>query len=295
MSFTYHAPSSVGEALELLGSLGGGTQVLAGGTDFMVQYLRGQIAPKHVIFIGDLDDELCGVSADGAIRIGSLTSHRDLATNPALLREMPGLVDAAAQVGGWQTQNVGTIGGNICNASPAADLPPALLIADATVTLQDRKGERTVRLADFFLGRRATLRRPDELLTSVQAPRTADATGEVYLKVGRRRAMEIAIVGMAMRLTFDERLQTVLDARIAICAAAPRPFRAAEAERRLVGTQLDTLALAEAGRLAAAAASPIDDVRASAAYRTQIIASLVARAAAACRRRAAGDSEENAS
>ena len=115
------------------------------------------------------------------------------------------------------------------------------------------------------------------------------------LKVGRRRAMEIAIVGMAMRLTFDERLETVLDARLAICAAAPRPFRAAEAERRLVGTRLDTWTLAEAGRLAAAASSPIDDIRASAAYRSQIIASLVARAAAACRRRAAGENEENAS
>lgn len=295
MTFAYHAPSSVDEALELLGSLGGGTQILAGGTDVMVQYLRGQIAPDHVIFIGDLDDELRGVSADGAIRIGALTPHRDLATHPTLRREMPGLVDAAAQVGGWQTQNVGTIGGNICNASPAADLPPTLLVANATVTLRGPKGERTVPLADFFLGRRLTQRQPDELLTSVQFPRAADATGEVYLKVGRRRAMEIAIVGMAMRLTFDERLETVLDARIAICAAAPRPFRAAEAERRLVGTRLDTWTLAEAGRLAAAASSPIDDIRASASYRTQVIASLVARAAAACRRRVAGENKENAS
>lgn len=295
MSFTYHAPSSVGEALDLLGSLGSGTAVLAGGTDLMVQFLRGQVAPEHVVFIGALDDELRGVSADGAIRIGALTPHRDLATNRVLRREMPGLVEAAAQVGGWQTQNVGTIGGNICNASPAADLPPTLLVADASVTLRDRAGERSLPLVDFFLGRRATQRRPDELLTAVTVPRTAAATGDVYLKIGRRRAMEIAIVGMAMRLTFDERIETVLDARIAICAAAPRPFRAAEAERRLVGTRLDASSLAEAGRLAAAAASPIDDLRASAAYRTWLIASLVARAAAACRRRAAGENGEDAS
>lgn len=288
MSFAYHAPSSVGEALEMLGNLGTGTQILAGGTDFMVQYQRRQIAPEHVIHLGALDGDLRGVTSAGdAIRIGALTTHRDLATDPILRRESRGLTEAAALVGGWQTQNVGTIGGNICNASPAADLPPSLLIADATVTLRAGTGERTLPLAEFFLGRRATVRRPEELLTVVQLQSIAEHTGQVYLKLGRRRAMEIAIVGMAMRLVFDERMRTVLDARIAVCAAAPGPFRAAEAERRLVGTQLEEPVLAEAGRLTAAAARPIDDIRASAAYRRRVIESLVARAADTCRRRAA--------
>lgn len=286
MSFAFHAPSSVDETLEMLDGLGAGAMVLAGGTDVMVQYQRHQVAPDHLVHLGALESELRGVSPNGVIRIGALTTHRDLATDPVLRREARGLVEAAAQVGGWQTQNAGTIGGNICNASPAADLPPSLLVADATVVLRDRQGERTLPLADFFLGRRATARRPGELLTAVEFERIQGNTGEVYLKVGRRRAMEIAVVGMAMRLTFDERMRTVQDARIAVCAAAPRPFRAVEAERRLIGTELEQAAVAEAGRLAAAAASPIDDVRASAAYRRQIIGLLVARAAATCRQRA---------
>lgn len=288
MSFAFHAPSSVDEALEMLESLGAGAQLLAGGTDLMVQYQRHQIAPDHLVYLGALDGELRGVSTNGAIRIGALTTHRDLATDPTLRREMRGLVEAAAQVGGWQTQNVGTIGGNICNASPAADLPPSLLVADAFLTLRNRTGERTLPLAEFFLGRRATARRHDEMLTAIQFQRITGNTGQAYLKVGRRRAMEIAVVGMAMRLTFDERMRTVLDARIAVCAAAPRPFRATEAERRLVGTGLEEPVLAEAGTLASAAATPIDDVRASAAYRRQVIGALVARAADTCRRRAAG-------
>lgn len=291
MSFAYHAPGSVAEACEMLGSLGDGTMALAGGTDVMVQYQRHQVAPDHLVYLGGLEDELRGVRPNGTIRIGALTTHRDLATHPVLRREARGLVEAAAQVGGWQTQNAGTIGGNICNASPAADLPPSLLVANATVTLRDRTGERTLPLADFFLDRRATVRRPGELLTAVEFERIPGNTGQAYVKVGRRRAMEIAIVGMAMRLTFDQRMRTVEDARIAICAAAPRPFRATEAERRLIGSELEGSVLVEAGRLAAAAASPIDDVRASAAYRRQLIAGLVARAAVTCRHRAAGGDE----
>jgi carbon-monoxide dehydrogenase medium subunit len=200
--------------------------------------------------------------------------------------EFASLAEAANQVGGRQTQNVGTVGGNVANASPAADLPPALLLADARVLLASSSGERTVALSDFFLARRQTARLPDELVTALVLDRPRPRSAEAYVKLGRRRAMEIAIVGLAMRLSFDEALEKIVDARVAVCAASQRPYRAADAEASLIGSAFDEIDLAAAGRLAARPASPIDDVRASADYRRRVIESLTVRAAQRCRSRA---------
>jgi carbon-monoxide dehydrogenase medium subunit len=284
VSFTCQVPRSLDEALAVLADLPS-SQVLAGGTDVGVQYLRGEIAPEHVLYIGGLD-ALRGQESNGVLRVGALTTHRELAVHATVRSRFAALADAAGQVGGRQTQNIGTIGGNLVNASPAADLPPALLIADARVTLTSVAGERELELSDFFRGRRLTARRADELLTSVTLTPPPPVSGEAYVKLGRRRAMEIAIVGVAVRLTFDENLREVRDARVAVCAAAQIPYRAIEAERRLIGAELDAETLAEAGRLAAGLASPIDDVRASADYRTRVIGSLLIRAANRCRERA---------
>jgi carbon-monoxide dehydrogenase medium subunit len=143
------------------------------------------------------------------------------------------------------------------------------------------------------VGRRRTARRPEELVTAVTVTPSPPFSGEAYVKLGRRRAMEIAIVGVAARLTFDEGLSEIRDARVAVCAAAQVPYRATDAEHRLIGAPLDEESLAEAGRLAAGPASPIDDVRASAEYRRRVIGSLLIRAATRCqdRARAARDVE----
>ncbi|MGH3004750.1 MAG: FAD binding domain-containing protein [Gaiellaceae bacterium] len=290
MTFAYHAPHDLDEALATLADLGERAQVLAGGTDVVVQYLRREIAPEHVVYLGGLD-ELRGRTAAAELVLGALTTHRELADDPLVRMEYAGLAEAAGQIGGWQTQNAGTVGGNLCNASPAADLPPSLLLADARVTLRSASGERDVPLAEFFIGRRRTARRPDELVTAVTLSRPPAASGEAYLKLGRRRAMEIAIVGLAVRLAFADDGEVgddgeVADARIAVCAASERPYRADDAERALVGSRLEDDAVAEAGRLVAAAASPIDDVRASADYRRRVLEGMVARAAQRCRERA---------
>lgn len=286
MSFEFHAPSSVSGALQLLEELGRGAQVLAGGTDVMVQYQRHEISPAHLVCILNLR-ELAGIQTqDGVVTIGALTTHRELATSELIRREFTGLAEAANTVGGWQTQNIATLGGNLCNASPAADTPPPLLVADAAVRLRSRRGERTVPLGDFFLGRRETARRPEELLVDITIQRPPPSTGEVYLKLGRRHAMEIAVVGLAMRLTFDDALREVREARLALCSVAPRPFRATEAEQALVGSRLEPEALERAGALAAGRTSPIDDVRASGEYRRWMVAALVRRAAELCRQRA---------
>lgn len=291
MSFAYQAAHDLDEALAVLAESSDPVQVLAGGTDVGVQFLRGEIAPERVLYIGGIE-ALRGIAANGGLTLGALTTHRELAESPIVRQEFAALAEAANQVGGRQTQNVGTVGGNVANASPAADLPPALLLADAQVTLAGASGQRTLALADFFLARRQTARRPDELVTALALERPRPWTAEAYVKLGRRRAMEIAIVGLAMRLSFDEAREQIVDARVAVCAAAERPYRAPDAEAALIGSTLDEETLAEAGRLAAAPASPIDDVRASAEYRRRVIESLTVRAAQRCRDRALVSGED---
>ena len=272
------------DALSTLAERGADAMVLAGGTDVMVQYLRGDIAPPTLLHVRRLEP-LKGIDLDGRTRLGALTTHWQLMTDPRILGDHRSLVEAAATVGGRQTQNVGTVAGNVVNASPAADLLPPLLVADAAVTLQSSAGTREIGLADFLLGRKRTARRPTELVTRISLDRPGPRTGEIYLKVGRRRAMEVAVVGLAVRLSFGED-GTVTDARIGVCSVAPTPFRASEAEAALTGTTLEDAAVAEAGELLRKSASPIDDARATAAYRRRVLAPLLGQAVHACRSRA---------
>jgi carbon-monoxide dehydrogenase medium subunit len=291
MSVRFHTARSVQEALTQLRELGSDAQVLAGGTDLMVQYLRGEIAPAVLLYVGRLE-QLQGIEViNGRLEIGALVTHRRLASAPVIRREFPAIAEAAAGIGGWQIQEVATIGGNICNASPAACLGPPLLVADAAVTLEHFGGLRTMPLADFFVGRRATARRPEELVTRIAVQPAPDRTGECYLKVTRRSAMDVAVVGLAARLTFRNDGETVEAARVALCSVAPRPFRAAEAEAVLVGMRLEPGLVREAGRLLVEGSTPIDDARATAEYRRQVLPPLLNRAVHICRRRAAGGVE----
>ncbi|MEX0863920.1 MAG: xanthine dehydrogenase family protein subunit M [Acidimicrobiia bacterium] len=280
------SPASKDEALDVLGRLGPDATVLAGGTDVMVQYLRGEIAPGHLVYIGGLD-ALDGIAADGhEFSIGALTPHRRLATDPLVLDLLPAVSAAAATVGGWQTQAVGTIGGNVCNASPAADLAAPLLTADAMVNLESGRAKRSVRLADFLIGRRQTAREPDELVTGLSVTPRQGRTGDVYLKVGRRGAMEVALVGLSTRLMLDDsdRVEAVA---IAVCSVAPVPYRASEAEEVLKGTRLEAEAIREAAAVLATSASPVSDFRADARYRTRVLGALLERALRMAAERAA--------
>lgn len=273
------------QALAVLAERGSETTVLAGGTDVMVQYLRGDMRPATLLHVRRVS-ELSGIeTGDLTTTLGATTTHWQLRTDERVGRAHPALAEAAATVGGRQTQNVGTVAGNVVNASPAADLLPPLLIADATVRLANSSGSRIVPLADFVVGRRETTRAPDELVTHVTLERIGERTGEVYLKIGRRHAMEVAVVGLAARLKFDGDGQ-VEDARLAVCSVAPVPFRATEAERALVGSDCRDGALREAAELLRRAAAPIDDARATAAYRTRVLTPLLERAVAGCRARA---------
>jgi carbon-monoxide dehydrogenase medium subunit len=269
-----------------LGRRGDDLTVLAGGTDVMVQLNRGDLRPRDWLSIGALSS-LCGtrqVSAPEGPRlaIGALTSHRRLVLDPHVRRSLPALAAAAATVGGWQTQEAGTVGGNVCNASPAADTLPPLLVANGQVTLGSARGQRSMPLSQFVVGRRATLRSPDELLTTLTVEPLPSGAAETYLKVGPRSAMEVALVGLAVRLQLSPSGR-VIDARIAACSVAPAPFRISDAEAALVGSDLEPDAVAQAGALLTAAARPIDDARASGTYRRRVLAPLLARAVDQCR------------
>lgn len=279
---------TVEEALNTLAEFGDAAQPVAGGTDVMIQLSRNEISPDLLMPIHELA-ELSTIETNGVQRVGSLVTHEALAKG-ALGPSCESIAEAALTVGGWQTQTVGTLGGNICNASPAADTLPPLLVHDAEVQLRSSSGSRSLPLQDFFLGRRETVRQPDELLMSVSLAPAARRAGDVYLKVGRRGAMEVAVVGYAMRLVFDEEGK-VSQARIALASVAPVPVRARAAESLLEGRHLDESTLTGVSEAILDAIDPIDDLRASASYRKLLIPGLTRRAAAICARRS-GVSEE---
>lgn len=279
--FEYHEPASVAEAVELAARFGDGAWFLAGGTDLIIQIRRGKVAPGHVIGldgVGGLDR----IEVDGGVTLGARVTHRSVERSPHFRGPLRALVEGAEVVGGHQIRNVGTVGGNVANGSPAADLVPVLLALDASVTCVGPGGERTLPLGEFLVGPGRTARRPEELLTAIRFPRLAPLSATAFLKAGRRRAMEISIVCVAARLTLDENEERCLDARITLGAVGPTTRRARAAERALEGQPLTPELLRRAGRLAAGECQPITDVRASARYRRILVETLVPRALERC-------------
>jgi carbon-monoxide dehydrogenase medium subunit len=282
MSVSVHHPASVADAVALALALGEGARFLAGGTDLIVQMGKRRVAPQHLIDLGELG-ELSRIEehADGFV-LGALTTHKAIEHHLAFQGALLALAEAARVVGGHQIRNRGTVGGNIVNASPAADVVVPLLALDAEVTLAGPEGARAVRLEDFLLGPGRTARKPDELLTSVRFPKLPAASGTSFLKAGRRRAMEISVVCVAARLSLDARESVCRNVRIALGAVDAKALRARAAEQILEGRAAQPEYFHEAGRIAANQCSPISDVRASANYRRRLVAVLVARALARC-------------
>jgi aerobic carbon-monoxide dehydrogenase medium subunit len=286
VSFEYHDPSSLVEAVELGDRFGTEGRFLAGGTDLIIQMRRGKLAPRHVIDLQRVPG-LDRIEANGDVRLGALVTHMAIERYALFQGPLRALVEGAEVVGGHQIRNVGTVGGNIANASPAADVVPVLLALDAVVTCVGADGERTMALEEFLVGPGQTACRPGELLTSVRFAVPQGRAATAFLKVGRRRAMEIAVVCVAARLTLDARSECCVDARIALGAVAPTTWRARDAERVLEGRALTPETLREAGRAAAAGCRPISDVRASARYRQHLVETLVPRTLARCLERIA--------
>jgi CO/xanthine dehydrogenase FAD-binding subunit len=279
---SYIRPRTLDEAMALLAA--GEAQILSGGTDFYPA-LGDRVVRGPVVDVSGLG-ELRGVSTDADyFRVGGLTTWSEIIRTP-LPRCFDALKSAAREVGGIQIQNRGTVAGNLCNASPAADGVPPLLALDAEVELVSNVGVRRLPLADFIVGNRKTQRKADELLAAVLVPRALENAASTFVKLGARRYLVISIsmVAVVVKLSDEERVdeRKVLEARVAVgsCSAVARRLRALEHD--LVGTSMQD-GLGEMVRLKhLAPLSPIDDIRATAEYRLDASRRLVQRALNSC-------------
>lgn len=275
-AFDCRAPASLDEALVLLASEPGKWTPLAGGTDLMVLFESGKLAPGHFLSIWKLP-ELRGIEVtDDAITLGALTTYAEVRQHPVIAFELPMLAAAARESGAIAIQGRGTLGGNIVNASPAADSPPALLAYDAELELVRSSGVRWVAYRDFHTGYKVMDRAPDELLRRIRIPRRALAERWVhfYRKVGTRRFQAITKVGLAAIGRVDEGVAR--DVRVAFASVAPTVLAARRVEAAIEGQAMGP-GLIDAVRAAARAdVTPIDDIRSTERYRHQVAENLAA-------------------
>jgi CO/xanthine dehydrogenase FAD-binding subunit len=283
-SFT--SASSLSDALAALAS-DPEARAVAGGTDLVVASRQGRRPLPASLVAIDRIAELDGQQVDAAgLTLGALTSHVWLASSPDVRSGWTALADASAIVGSPATRGTGTLGGNLVNASPAAETTAPLVVFGASVTLASSGGRRDVAVADLATGPGRTVLAPGELLVAVTVPRPAAGSGSAYIRLEYRQAMEIAVVGAAVLVTVDD--GCIADARIALTAVAPTIVRASAAEAALVGASTEAVDGAALGVLIAGAARPIGDVRASQDYRSAMVAVVARRALAAALIRAGG-------
>jgi carbon-monoxide dehydrogenase medium subunit len=274
--FEYHTPGTLAEACTLLDELGEKATVLAGGTDVLHKMKVGKLAPEHLVSLKRLDEirEIRYEPGRGIV-MGALTSHNAIYTSPLLQEHYLSLPMAAHTMASNQICNMGTLGGNIVNGVPSADLPPILIALDASIRLVSVKGERSMALEEFFYGSAQTVIAPGEILADITIPDQA-TTGSTYIKFGLRRSGALAVTGVAVSVVVEG--GTLRDARIVLASAAPTVMRARDAEEFLRGKKISDELLAEAGALAAAASRPRDSIRGSAEYRRNLVGVLTKRA-----------------
>ena len=280
----YEAPRSVADAIKLMQS-DPGARVLAGGTDLLVQFRAGIRTPTAFIDVKRIP-EFVGISVDSSgLRLGAATSAAVVCEHQEVAGLWPGLVEAVHLIGSTQIQGRGTVGGNLCNASPAADSTCALIVNRAQCVIAGPNGERVVPVERFCVAPGRTVLESGELLVAVTVPRPAPRTADAYLRLIPRTEMDIAVVGAGVSVTLDAD-GTCTAARVAIGAVAPTALLISEAAQALIGSRLDDAALARAADAARGAARPIDDKRGTVAYRRTVAGVLTRRAAAIAAARA---------
>lgn len=283
--FELALPGSVEDCLRILAERGPAAKVVAGGTDLLPQLKNGLLKPAWVV-------DLSGVARmralqphdGGGLRIGAAVTARTLERDPGVQARYRALAESAALIGSVQVRNLATVGGNLCNAAPSADMAPPLLALDAQAVIGGPTGERRLPLAEFFLGVRRTVLRADELLVEIVVPAPPPSSGGSYLRHTPRRELDIAVVGVAAQVTLAG--GACARARIALAAVAPTPLRATAAEQALEGHPLTAERIERAAELAAAAARPISDQRGSAEFRRHLARVLTRRTLTAALERA---------
>jgi aerobic carbon-monoxide dehydrogenase medium subunit len=269
-------PGSVDECVKALAQSGPETKLLAGGTDLLPQLKNGLLKPARVIDLSGVARLRAIEAGNGkGLRVGSAVTARTLELDRAVRANYLSLAESGALVGSVQVRNLATLGGNICNAAPSADMAPPLLALDAEAVITGPKGERRVPIATFFTGVRRTVLAPDEILVEIVVPNPGAHSGGNYLRHTPRRELDIAVVGVASQLTLANGICT--KARIALAAVAPVPLRATAAEQALEGQAVTADRIKRAADLAVDAARPISDQRGSAEFRSHLVRVLTRR------------------
>ena len=269
-------PGSVDECVKALAQGGPESKVLAGGTDLLPQMKNGVLKPARVIDLSGIARLRAIESGNGqGLRVGSAVTARTLELDRAVRERYLSLAESGALVGSVQVRNLATLGGNICNAAPSADMAPPLLALDAEAVITGPKGERRVPIAAFFTGVRRTVLAPDEILVELVVPNPGAHSGGNYQRQTPRRELDIAVVGVASQLTLAS--GRCSKARIALAAVAPVPVRATAAEQALEGQAVTPDLIKRAADLAVDAARPISDQRGSADFRRHLVRVLTRR------------------
>lgn len=288
-SFDYIAPNSVDEVLSILADRNGHARILCGGTDLLVQLREGRRTAGLVVDVKHIP-ELTEVTFDPktGLRIGAAASCRQICSDPIVAEQYPGLVDGIHLIGGIQIQNRASVGGNLCNASPAADSIPALIVHEATCNITGPNGTRSLPVESFCTAPGQNALQPGEFLVSISVPAPRQNFGAGYLRFIPRNEMDIAVVGAGASVVLDDEEKRFVSSRIALGAVAPTPLFARDAGVFLAGKEVTRANVKEAARLAQASAKPITDLRGTAEHRKHLCAVLTERALDIAIQRAGG-------
>ncbi len=273
MEFNWVMPNTLPDIWKELAEPG--SKLLAGGTDLLVDLKRRRLSVSKLVSLNALPELKTIKEKDGYLEIGALVPLQQIAGDELISKYCPVLAQAADSVGSVQVRNRATIGGNIVRAAPSADTAPALLVSEGLAKLSGPGGERTIPLAEFYTGPGLTVLQPGEVLNTVRIPLPAGTFRSFYYKHGRRKAMEIATVNVAIKIELDGSI--CQKALIALGAVAPTPIRATEAENALNGLVLTDGVIEEAANLCARASQPISDMRSSQNYRQRLVKVLTKR------------------
>lgn len=276
--FEYYQPATLQDASRLLKENGPGGRFLAGGTDLVIAMKEKGLLPKYIVDLKRVPG-LNGIreNSDGSIAVGALTTMYAIEKSPVITKKYPFLAQSAAEVGSIQIRNRATVGGNMANATPSADVAPALIALNATAKIVGAAGEREVALEDFFRGPGQTVMAPDEILTEITIPKTGKGLVGEYIKFSPRDMMDLAYVGVAVAYNLDTGKKCD-GVRIVLGAVAPTPIRARNSEALLEGRVLTEELAEKAGDEAARECRPISDVRSSADYRRAMVGVMAKRA-----------------
>lgn len=281
-NFDYEAPSTIEEAVTILGEKSPYAVPIAGGTYLLERMKQNLVIPKVLVDIANIP-ELKGIElTDQGLHIGAMVTHSDIIASTLIKSQAPVISDASAQVGSIQTRNLGTIGGSLVSCVPSNDSPPALLVLDAKVQVAGPKGLREIPLEELFKSPHCSILAPDELVVTIIIPKLFLGRPASFQKIGRRAAMTLALVNAAASVHFDNDKNELIDSCIALGAVAPTPIRAHSAERFLRGKQVSEDLIIAAAQIAAEEAKPFDDFRASAQYRRELITVLTRRVLQDC-------------